>query len=142
MLWIASTRKICAVTEQNFNKEWNKKAGNNDLLRKQFIITLLVLLFSGGEGNCEINFCACDPEKSWIAGLIFAKLLKICEFEGIILAKNQRSYILIIKQFWLLTTLSFYQLSLFLVFILETNHLHQIHSPLVWITQKKISWLY
>ena len=53
---------LYAVTEQNFNEEWNKKGGSNDLLREQFIITLLVLLFLGGK-NCEINFWACDPEK-------------------------------------------------------------------------------
>ena len=46
---------LYAVTEQNFNEEWNKKGGSNDLLREQFIITLLVLLFLGGK-NCEINF--------------------------------------------------------------------------------------
>ena len=62
IFWIASARKIYAVTEQNFNEEWKKKAGSNDLLREQFIIILLVLLFLGGK-NCEINFWACDPEK-------------------------------------------------------------------------------
>ena len=49
MFWIASARKIYAVTEQTFNEEWNKKAGSNDLLREQFIITLLELLFLAGE---------------------------------------------------------------------------------------------
>ena len=62
MFWIASARKIYVVTEQNFNEEWNKKARSNDLLREQFIITLLVLLFFGGK-NFENNFCECDPEK-------------------------------------------------------------------------------
>ena len=42
MFWIASAPKIYAVY---FNEEWNKKAGSNDLLREQFIIALLVLLF-------------------------------------------------------------------------------------------------
>ena len=59
MFWIASAPKIYAVY---FNEEWNKKAGSNDLLREQFIIALLVLLFIylfilGWGGECEINFC-------------------------------------------------------------------------------------
>ena len=73
MSWIVSARKIYAVTEQNFNEEWNKKAGSNDLLREQFIITLLVLLFLGGK-NCEINFCACDAEKIVNCRINFCKI--------------------------------------------------------------------
>ena len=50
-------------------------------------------------------------KKSWIAGLIFANLPKICEFAGIILAKNQRGYILIIKSNTLKSSLLFNSIS-------------------------------
>ena len=136
MFWIASARKIYAVTEQNFNEEWNKKGGSNDLLREQFIITLLVLLFLGGK-NCEINFWACDPEK------IVNCRINLCEFaENLWICRNyfseksKRLYFdnqtLLNLHYSLIPSAEF-----IFIFILEINHLHLIHSPLVWITPKK-----
>ena len=50
-------------------------------------------------GIARLIFAHVILKKLWIAGLIFAKLPKICEFAGIILARSQRGYILIIKHF-------------------------------------------
>ena len=47
----------------------------------------------------EIKFWACDTEKIVNCRINFENLPKIFEFAGIILAKNQRGYIFIIKHY-------------------------------------------